>query len=104
MTISLVQLYTALTQILGEKVALGDNGDVSVFVTEQKGMAYPITKLDLIHGDGGTTLEVISIRTGDPIQPPCLHEWQLLPEADAGYQCTRCRAWHSEDSTPPKVG
>lgn len=65
MTISLVQLYTALTQILGEKVALGDNGDVSVFVTDQKGMAYPITKLDLIHTDGGKTLEVISIRINE---------------------------------------
>lgn len=104
MIISLVQLYTALTQILGEKVALGDNGHVSVFVTDQKGMAYPITKLDLIHGAGGNTLEGISIRTGDHIALPCVHEWQLLPEYDAGYQCTRCRAWHSESSTPPKVG
>lgn len=32
---------------------------------------------------------------------PCVHDWELLQEADAGYLCRKCGARHYDESIKP---
>lgn len=65
MTISLVQLYTALSQIMAEKVARGDNSPVDVYVDAEFTYTNGIKFIDTVVDDDGRLTKIV-IKAGKP--------------------------------------
>ena len=57
-TATLVQIYTALTQVMAEKVNVGDNSEVPVFLDDGLNDPFPISGIHVETDEAGKITQV----------------------------------------------